>query len=202
MAHIKRITNIGSLYVISHAIFILILGMAICFLGEWMTSIRGSNPGYALAVVATAVGFLVPGAILAVDKYKCQLNIRPQKAYLVMCAVLFVCGSITWAAFSLDGQNTHVLTLLAAGMGIFWSLWLIRLAFYVQSCPGKSGALCCLSGVITFIGILLAVQSNLSMLTAVTAVACYMIWIGIQILLVVPLLYREWNIAAAMHKEC
>lgn len=189
----KQIKTAGSCYVMGQGIFILCLGMALCFLGSWMTSIKENALGYPLAAIVVAIGLLVPGILLSVEGMQKRLGICPKKLYLLMGLVSIVdCGLLWIVPFSYY-LNANILPLLAGGLGVFWGMWFVRIAFHLHGCPGKAGAVCISAGITTFLGILIALQSDLSSRTAVTAVACYMLWIGIQILLVVPLLYRDWT---------
>ncbi len=188
----KQENKIGSRYLIGHGIFMLSLGMVLCTLGSWISSLKGNALGYALAVVVTAVGLLIPGILLSAEGLQKRLGIRPGKFYFLMAFVSLACGGLFWLASSSYDLDTRLFTVLAGGLGVFWGLWFVRLAFHVQHHPGKAGVLCLLAGGITFLGVLIAIQPDLSSLTAVTAVACYMLWIGTQILLVVPLLFRDW----------
>ncbi len=188
----KQKCSMGSRSVMGHGIFMLSLGMVLCSLGSWMSSLKGNALGYALAVVVTATGLLIPGVLLSAEGLQKRLGIRPGKFYFLTALVSLACGGILWVVPSSYDLDTRVLTLLAGGVGVFWGLWFVRLAFHVQRHPGKAGVLCILGGGITFLGILIALQPDLSSLTAVTTVACYLLWIGAQILLVVPLLFRDW----------
>lgn len=117
---------------------------------------------------------------------------RHREFYIYLCAGVFVV--VCWLVFWLNRlAPLDTLVLLAGLQGLFWSLWYVGLALRLQADPRKAGVLCVLAGLTSALGIILSTQSNLSDISALTAVACYITWLGIQALLTTPCLFRNWK---------
>lgn len=186
-----RIWKVGTPLVMGYGVFLLCLGMALCSLGSFMTNPKDETSGYIVAVFLTAL-CLVGQAIVACIGVLADETWRRRKFYIHIVVGLFAiaCWVVFWM-YRLAPLDT--LVLLAGMQGLFWSLWCIGMALRLQRYPRKAGMLCVLAGVTSTIGIVLSTQSRLSNISAVTAVACYITWIGTQTLLTVPYLFRNWE---------
>lgn len=177
----------------------LCLGIALSLLGSLMADPLHDALGYTMAVVLTALCLLMAGVylgVLANRPHQC----RPVAFYLLAGALSIACWLIFWLIQSAH-LDIRLLILLAGLHGLFWGLWYVRLAFHFQAYARKAVVLSVLAATTSSIGIILATQSQLSKLSAVTAVACYMTFIGIQILLTTLYLYRECGIGEELLPE-
>ena len=177
----------------------LVLGTVLLMLGANMSA-HGAN-AWSLAAASTLLcaGMLLP--LVLMGAAGCMPVARLSVVGALIAAGVFVLAYqsypatvwITLPSGGLGVSNPGVvwITLPAAGMGILWSLWLLRLALQVQSQSAKARMLALAAALTATLGILLVVQSDLSRITAITAAACFAFWIGVQILMSIPLLYRE-----------
>jgi len=170
-----------------HGALMLCLGMALCSLGSAMSNPVLDELGYAIAVVLTALCLLIPGVFFGVFAKKVR---PPIVTYLGVGALSIASWLIFWLIQSAP-SDLRFLVLLAGLHGLLWSLWYVKLAFSFQACPTKAALLCVLAATTSFLGIVLATQSQFSKLSAVTAVGCYTLFIGVQILLTTTYLYRS-----------
>jgi hypothetical protein len=183
--------KVGRNLLMGHGVLMLCLGVALSSLGSLMTNPMVDELGYTVAAVLTALCLLIAGLIvyLGVLANKASHR-RPVAIYLLVGALSTACWLIFWLILSVP-LDIRLLVLLAGLHGLFWGLWYMRLAFHFQAYPRKAVVLCVLAGTTSSLGIILATQSQLSKLSAVTAVACYTMFIGVQILLTTAYLYRE-----------
>lgn len=183
--------KVGHRFLIGHGIFALCLGMALCSLGSFMTRPGAEAFGYILAVFLTVMcllGQTLVGCIGMLANGTCRRREFSIYFWVGVFSVVF------WLAFWLDRlAPLDILVLLAGLYGLFWSMLYVGLALHLQTYPEKAGMLCVLARTTSAIGIILSTQSNLSDVSAVTAVACYITWIGIQTLLTAPYLFRNWE---------
>lgn len=181
----------GTRFVMGHGVFLLCLGMALCSLGSFMTNPKVEALGYMVAVFLTAVCLLAQ-VLVACTRMLINRTWHRREFYIYIVVALV---SITsWMVFWLYRlAPLDMLVLLAGLQGLIWSLWYLGIAFHLQGSPRKAGVLCVLAGVTSTMGIILSTQSGLSDISAVTEVACYITWIGIQTLFTVPYLFRNWE---------
>jgi len=173
----------------SHGALMLCFGMGLSTLGSLMSNPLHTESGYALAAVFAALSLLIAGAYLGVLEARARLR-RSAAIYLLVGVPPIACWLIFWL-FQSASSDIRLLNLIAGIHGLFWGLWYLRLAFHFQSHSAKAIVLCILGAITSGIGIIIATQSDLSKLAAVTTVACYMTFIGIQILLTAVFLHRE-----------
>ena len=181
--------NVGRHFLMGHGVLMLCLGIALCFLGSLMADPSFDALGYTIAVVLTALCLLISGVYLGVLENRAGHR-RPVGIYLLAGALSIACWLIFWLIQSVP-TDLRLLVLLAGLHGLFWGLWYVRLALHFQAYARKAVLLSVLAATTSSLGIILATQSQLSKLSAVTAVACYTMFIGIQILLTTMYLYRE-----------
>jgi hypothetical protein len=181
--------NVGRHFLMGHGVLMLCLGIALSLIGSLMADPLFDALGYTMAVVLTALCLLISGGYLGVVENRAGQR-RLADIYLLAGALSIYCWLIFWLIQSAP-MDLRLLVLLAGLHGLFWGLWYVRLALHFQAYARKAVVLSVLAATTSFIGIILATQSQLSKLSAVTVVACYMTFIGIQILLTTAYLYRE-----------
>jgi hypothetical protein len=183
-----RESRLGTSYVMGHGLFMLCLGMALCSLGSFMTNPRVEASGYTAAVVLTGASLI--GMLLLVCRGMIANGVSYRRGFgIYMWIGLF--SIACWVVFWLNRLAPLDMLILLAGLqGLFSSLWYVAVAFQLRAYPRQSSILCVLAGITSAIGIFLSTQPNLSDISAVTAVACYLTWIGIQTLLTAPYLFR------------
>lgn len=186
-----RMWKVGTPFVMGHGVFMLCLGMALCSLGAFMTNPKVEAPGYIAAVFLTAT-CLLGQALVACIGVLANGTWRRREFYIYLFVGVF--SVVCWLVFWLHRlAPLDVLVLLAGLYGLLWSVLYIGLTFHLRPSPRKAIMLCVLAATTSVIGILLSTQSDLSSISAVTAVACYLTWIGIQTLLTAPYLFRNWE---------
>ncbi len=175
--------------VLGPGVFMLCLGMALSALGSYMTVPTIESSGYIAAVLLTAACLLGPVLVACIG---ISLNgyWRRREVWLYLWLGIF--SVVCWLAFwFIRLAPLEMLVVLAGFHGLFWSIYYVGLALHLQLSPLKSTVLCVLAGTTSAIGIILATLSNLTDLGAVTAVACYITWIGTQNLLLLPYLFNN-----------
>ena len=183
--------KVGHRFLMGQGVFTLCVGMALCSLGSFMTKPKIEAFGYIVAVFLTAM-CLLGQALIACNGLLANRTWRRRELYIYFWVGIF--SVVCWLVFWLYRlAPLDVLVLLAGLYGLFWSLLYIGLTFHLHASPRKTGVLCVLAGITSVIGIILSTQSNLSDISAVTAAACYLTWIGIQALLTAPYLFRNWE---------
>lgn len=178
-------------FMMRHGIIMLCLGMALCSLGSFMTNPKVEASGYMMAVCLTAACLLSQAIFVFIRVMEDEIW-RHREFYIYLCAgILF---AVCWLVFWLNRlAPLDTLVLLAGLQGLLLSLWYVGLALHLQVYPRKAGVLCVLAGLTSSLGIILSTQSDLSHISTLTAVACYITWIGIQTILTAPYLLRSWN---------
>jgi len=156
-----------------------------------MTNPRVEGSGYIAAVLLTAACLLGQAVVACIGVLANGTWCR-REFYIYLFVGVF--SVVCWLVFWLNRLAPLDMIVLLAGLqGLFWSMWYVGLAFHLQASRRKAGMLCVLAGTTAALGIILSTQSNLSDISAVTAVACYITWIGIQTLLTAPYLFRNWE---------
>ena len=183
--------KVGHRFLMGQGVFTLAVGMALCFLGSFMTNPRVEAFGYIVTVFLTAICLLGQALVAGIGMLANRAS-RRRDLYIYFWIGIF--SVVCWLVFWLYRlAPLDALVLLAGLYGLFWSMLYIGLTFYLHASPRKAGVLCVLAGITSVIGIILSTQSHLSSISAVTAVACYLTWIGIQALLTAPYLFRNWE---------
>jgi uncharacterized membrane protein HdeD (DUF308 family) len=182
--------KVGRHLLLWHGGLMLCLGIALFCLVGFMANPIHDESGYTMAVVLAALCLLI-----ACVCYVMQENRARRRAfialYLLVGSVSIACWSIFWMVQS-PPLDIPLLVLLAGLHGLFWGLWYLRLAFHFRAYPKKAVVLCILAGTTSSLGIVLSTRSQPTNLSAVTAVACYTMFIGVQILLTAPYLYYSF----------
>ncbi len=185
-----RTWKVGRHSLLGHGELMLCLGVALFFLVGFMANSTHDEFGYTMAVVLAALCLLIAGVCYVVQERR-ERHRPPIAMYLLVGSGSIACWSIFWMIHSAP-LDIPILVLLAGLHGLFCGLWYLRLAFHFQAYPKKAVVLCVLAGATSSLGIILATQSQLSNLSAVTAVACYTMFIGVQILLTAPYLHQSY----------
>ena len=181
--------DVGRHFLIGHGVFMVSLGIALNVFGFFMADPYLSALGYTMAVVLTVLGLLIPGVYLGVLENR-EGHRRPAKIYLLVGTFSIACWLIFWLIQSAP-TDLRLLELLAGLHGLFWGLWYVRLALHFNTYARQAVVLSVLAAATSSIGLILATQSQMTQLGAVTAVACYMTFIGMQILFTAVYLHRK-----------
>jgi hypothetical protein len=187
-----------------HGALMLCLGLATCTLASLMASPAFAELGYAIAVVLSASCLVIVGIYLGELAFG-ERSYCPIANYLLVGLLSIACWLMFWLLASAPTE-LRLLTLLAGMHGIVWSLWYVRLAFYLKAFPKKAALLSILAATTSFLGIALATESELTQLSATAVAAYYTMFIGIQILLSTLYLYREfeiegWSLRSPAHER-
>lgn len=190
-----KTSKVGLTIATAPGVLMLSLGMALSALGSYMTNPSIEPAGYITAVLLTAACLLGPVLVAGIGiSLNGKWRSREVCIYLWLGAFSVVCWLVFWLTHL---APLEMLVLLAGFHGLFWSLCYVWLALHLQASPRKSAILCLLAGTTSSLGIILATHSNSTDISAVTAVACYITWIGIQNLLTVPYLFHNLDYRTA-----
>jgi hypothetical protein len=185
----ENMRKVGSNSLAGQGVLMLCLGMALSALGSVMANPLHAELGYGLAAVLTSLCLLVAVIHLGVLEVR-EGSRRPVAIYLLAAGSSITCWLIFWLAQSASA-DIRFLGILAGLHGLFWGLWYVRLAIRFQSYAAKAVVLCFLAASTSCVGIILATWPELTKLSSVTVVACYLSFIGTQILLTAAFLHRE-----------
>jgi hypothetical protein len=192
----EKTRRIGRRYIAVHGALMLCLGLAMCILASVMTRSGFAEFGYAVAVVLSSSCLLLVwicfGALVIAERRHCPIT-----NYVLIGLLSIVC----WFFFGFVSSaltDLRALTLLAGIHGVVWSLWYARLALYMDVFPRKAALLSILAATTAFLGIALATVPEITQISAVAGAAYYAMFIGIQILLTVVYLYREFEAGAPL----
>lgn len=173
----------------------LCVGIALWSLESLMTRPEIETAGYIAAVFLTIM-CLIGQTLIAWDKLFARAARSRRKLNIYFLAGLF--SVVCWMDFWLYRSTPLGLLVLFAGLyGLFWSLLYIGLTLSASASPGKIALLCFLAAITFAIGVILSIQADIDRISAVTAVACYLTWIGIQTLFTAPGLFCNWRNRAA-----
>jgi hypothetical protein len=181
--------KIGWRFLAAHGALMLGVGLAACTLASLMVSPGFVQATYRIAVVLFASCLLITGFYFGKTVYGERPHL-PIANYLITGLLSIVSWSILWLLRSAP-VDLRFLSILAGMQGVLWGMWYVRLAFYLRNLPRKAALLCILAGTDSFLGMVLSTQSEHSQLSAVSTVAYYSMFIGIQIFLAAIYLYRE-----------
>jgi len=166
----------------------LFLGMSLFVLASAMANPAFENVCYAIAVILVA-SFLLTNAVF----HGIQAS-RERPGSSAVYFIAFASSVACWLIFWLIEQASleiRLLSLSAGMLGLFWSLWYIRLAIRTRAGNRKAALLCILAATTCYLGIVVATQSHVSTMASITEVACYIAFAGVEILLTAIYLFRE-----------
>lgn len=176
-------------FLMANGVLMLGLGMGLFALGSVMTNPVFEDSCYVVAILLTSLCLLITGAyygaLAIVDHRRCPISF-----YLLIGTLSIACWLILWLIQSAT-FDIPLLDLLAGFQGVFWGMWYMRLAFGLKAHRNKATLLCIQAATTSFLGVILATQSQISRLTSVTEVACYSGFLGVQILFSSAYLFRE-----------
>lgn len=174
-------------HVTANGVLMLALGTALFTTEPLLTNPKLEHFGYDLDVILTSLFLLIAVtqlAMLAKHSSRFQLGI-----YLLFTEFLAACWLLLWVARSVP-LDLRFLVVLAGCHGVFWGLWLVKLAHQLRSSRMKATLLAVFAGITSAIGMIIATQPSLTRLTAVTLVSCYLLYIGVSILTLDLVFYR------------
>jgi len=183
-------------YLVCHSLLMLGLGTSLFFLASIMTNPEHEESGYIVAVALTCL------TLIAALTY--QARSAKHEGNNQMIRIQIVTGSLTigsWAVFWLIRSapvELRLLCILAGLHGLYWGLWYLRLAFVVSTNRNKAIPLSVLAAITTVLGIVIATEPDLTKLSVVTAVSCFTMFLGVQILLTSAFLCRNCETTARL----
>jgi hypothetical protein len=187
-----RIWRTNSNHVLDYGLLMLGLGTLLFSAEPLMCNPALADFGYRLATALTILCLLVPAVHIAILT---STSSRRQIAqYLLMVEVTLACWLAYWQLQSAP-LDLRFLLLLAGLHGVVWGLWLVGLAFRFHLYQGTSITLCILAASTSALGVILATQSALTKISAVTIMACYATYIGLEMLAV------GWFVSCYMQPE-
>lgn len=147
--------------------------------------------GYLLAEVFTGFCLLVASVYLAVMRSRTE-STRNLSVYLLAWTISIVLWFGCWL-LQPTTEDFPLLLSLVGLHGLFWGLWCVGLALDFRALKARVLVLCTFGGTTCSLGIILATRSGIGRLSAVTAAACYMLFLGTQTLFTAMLLHREFE---------
>jgi hypothetical protein len=184
---------------LGHGLLMLSLGVALCCLGSNMSDPAFIEPGNGIATALTVLCLLIPVAFFWVLPQRFDRR-RTMALNVLVASSLMGCWLILWLLQS-SPSDLQFLVLLGGLHGVFWSMWYMKLASTFHENAKKASLLCVLAATTSLPGIVLATQSRIGILTAVTELAWYALFVGIQILLTSMYLYRESQAETGLQAE-
>lgn len=181
----------SSFSLVAYGVVVVCLGMILSVCGTFMTHPMGEELGYVLAEAFT--GFCLFGAsvFMGVIRAKTE-STHNVVVYLLAWTASIVLWLVCWL-FQPSTQDFPLLLSLAGLHGLFWGLWCVGLALNFRSLKARAFILCSIGGITCSLGIILATRSGISRLSAVTAAACYMLFVGAQAIFAAVLLHRDFE---------
>jgi hypothetical protein len=181
----------GSPSLIAYGVLTVCLGMILSVCGTVMTKPMGEELGYLLAEVFTGFCLLIASVFLGVMRARTE-STRNVAIYLLAWTASIVLWFVCWL-LQPSTEDFPLLLSLTGLHGLFWGLWCVGLALDFRSSKARAFVLCAFGGITCSLGIILATRSSVSRLGAVTAAACYMLFLGTQTLFTAMLLHREFE---------
>ena len=175
-------------HVTANGVLMLALGTALFTTEPLLTNPRLQSFGYILDSILTGVCLLIVSIFLGSLAKHCTR--RQIGIYLLVAESLMACWLLLWFARSLP-MDLRLLLVLAGWHGVFWGLWLIKLAHQLRSHPIWAAAISAFAATTSAVGMIIATQASLTRPTAVTLVSCYTMCIGVSILAMDLHLYRS-----------
>jgi hypothetical protein len=163
--------------------------LSVC--GTLMTHPIGEELGYLLAEVFTGFCLIVASIFLGVMRARNE-SARNVAIYLLAWTASIALWFVSWL-FQPSTEDFPLLLSFAGLHGLFWSLWCVSLALNFRLLKLRALILCLFGGTTCSVGIILATRSGIGRLSAVTAAACYMLFLGTQTLFTAILLHREFE---------
>jgi hypothetical protein len=187
----SNIWKAGSPSLIAYGVLTICLGMILSATGTFMTNPMREELGYLLCEVFTGLCLVITSVFLGVMRARTQ-STRNVAIYLLAWTASIVCWFVCWL-LQPSTEDFPLLLSLAGLHGLFWGLWCVGLALEFRSLKARAAALCAFGGITCSLGIILATRSGMGRLSAVTAAACFMLFLGTQTLFTAVLLHRQFE---------
>jgi hypothetical protein len=187
----SNVWKAGSPSLIAYGVLAICLGMILSVCGTIMSTPMWEELGYLLAEVFTGFCLLVGSVYLAVMRSRTE-STRNVSVYLLAWTISIVLWFVCWLLQPATEDFPLLLSLVGLH-GLFWGLWCVGLALDFRALKARVLLLCMFGGTTCSLGIILATRSGIGRLSAVTAAACYMLFLGTQTLLTAILLHREFE---------
>ena len=156
-----------------------------------MTNPMKEELGYLLAEVFTGFCLLIASVSLGVMRARTE-STRNVAVYLLAWTASIVCWFVCWL-LQPSSEDFPLLLSLAGLHGLFWGLWCVALALNLRASAARAVVLCVFGGTTCSLGIILATRSGISRLSAVTAAACYLLFLGTQTLFAAAVVHRGFE---------
>jgi len=182
--------KVGSPSLIAYGVLTICLAMVLSASGTFMTDPIREELGYLLAEVFTGICLVVASVFVGVMRARFQ-STRDVAIYLSAWTLSVVAWFVCWQLAPATDDFPLLLSLVGLH-GLFWGLWCVGLALDIRTLRARAAILCTLGGITCSVGIILATRSGMGRLGAVTAAACYLLFLGTQTLLTAALLHRQF----------
>jgi hypothetical protein len=180
--HMVRKLEAQTVVLIIQSLLITCLGLALLWIRSTMTNLLFEVAGCITAVLLTAAGLLLIGALDLVGGLAIRKGHRRElHLYLFLGATSMIAGLVFW--FSSWG-SVQILACLAGLQGLFWGVWDLRMASHLRDHPRERTALRILGFITLVLGCLLVVGMEQSSRTALVLLGLYSTYIGIHVFLI------------------
>jgi hypothetical protein len=184
-------SKVGSPSLVAYGVLTVCLGTALSAMGTFMTNPIREELGYLLAEVFTGLCLVIASVFAGAMRARVQ-STRNVAIYLLAWTFSVLCWFVCWI-LQPSTEDFPLLLSLVGLHGLFWGLWCVRLAMDFRSLRSRAAILCLFGGITCSVGIILATRSGIGRLSAVTAAACYMLFLGTQTLVTAALLHRQFE---------
>lgn len=184
--------TIGHRSLAGHGFLMLGAGIGVCSLASLMASSDTEQLSYTLSIALVSLSLLPPAVYLGMNAFKQHSN-RVLLSYVVAAYSSLAAWFTLWLIMS-SPTDVRLLNLLAGLHGIIWALWYLRLAHYLHEYPAKSSLMCILAATTALLGVVIATQSRTSAIGSASAVSCYMMIVGTEILMTTIYIYPQCGV--------
>lgn len=175
-----------------HGVMMLFLGAALSLLAELMINQSEEKVSYIIALLLVLTAICEP-VLLSVRSMWFRSNPRRFLISLLLTGIVMFAGTLALFVIRQGSSSLSAILILAGVMGLFWGTWHIMLAQKLTSFPKTSAFIVIKGAVSAAFGSILCSQTDISAVSAVTAVACYSTWIGIAMLSIAPIMFWNWR---------
>jgi hypothetical protein len=167
---------------IAYGVLSVVLGMALFAIGSVMTDPTYEQVGYLVSEVFTLLCLLI-SAVFTFMMRSNKTCPRGFTVYGLALAVSVLCWLGLWIRQPFNDSDRILLSLVALH-GLLWGARCVTMSAQSELSSGRSIALVLAGATACAAGIMLATQSGTTRLAAVTAAACYMLCLGLQLFVV------------------
>jgi len=182
-------------FLINHGIMLLCLGAGLSLLAELMTN-QGAEKWAYIACLFIVVVALCEPIVLSIRSMWFKKNSKRFLKLFIFSSIAMLAASVALWGENSKSTSFSVILILAGVMGLFWGTWHIEMAHKLSSFSKTSTMFTVLGATTSVSGVILCVQADIHAITAVTAVACYSTWIGVEMLMMAPVLFWDWRCGA------